>query len=366
MEAGGATFSNQYSQVAQAESRAVIIWDGEKETILDSLTFNVNPLVVWNFAWVIAVPGKPEVEPIKDEVYVKFEKLATKKIDKSKNWQRLLYVDSQEENTLPSQVFTRPIDIYNFEVIEPPDQLEKLNSAVRYVGYFIPKEGRPLLREYEKKGWYFVVAHVNALHIQMDASDSLTTTGAHTLPLKISFATDKPMYPMKLASIRPDVDSEAAVVSYNYGETSEKVLGEKDERVDELLSEQSKNKFPFLPLDFANLKVDLFVLADRKITVPGFTTAYANRVKSKDIDFKDFEDEKYIDLENKNWYLTRVFGYIPISQLNDLTLENARNNTRVNDHEGIQVQIVKIIAGLTGIALVFWLIRKWRAARHES
>lgn len=332
VRAGGAVFSNQYSQVVQAESRAVIIWDGKKETILDSLTFNVNPLVVWNFAWVIPVPSKPEVEPIKDEVYVKFEKLAAKKVDKSKLWQKILFFNSQEENTQPSQVFTRPIDIFNYEVIEPPDQLEKLNTAVRYVGYFIPKEGRPLLREYEKKGWYFVVAHVNALHIQMDASDSLTTTGAHTLPLKISFATDKPIYPIKLASIRPDLDSEAAVVSYNYGETSEKVLGEWDERVDELLSEPSKNKFPFLPLDFANLKVDLFILSDKKAAVPGFTTAYANWVKSKDVDFKDFGDNKYVDLPEKKWYLTRMFGYIPISQLEDLTIEKASNNKRVNDN----------------------------------
>lgn len=332
VEAGGAVFSNEYSQVLETESRAIIIWDGKKETILDSLTFNLNPLTVWNFAWVVAVPSKPEVEPIKDHVYVKFEKLAAKKIDKSKFWQRILFFDSVEEDAQPSQIFTRPIDISNMEVIEPPNQLEKLNFAVRDVGYFIPKEGRPMLREYEKKGWYFVVAHVNALHLEMDASDSLTTTGAHTLPLRITFATDKPIYPIRLASIRPDLDSEAAVVSYDYGETSEKVLGEKDERVDELLSEQSRNKFPFLPLDFVNLKVDLFVLADRKVGVTGFTTAYANWVKSKDVDFNDIGGKKYIDLPEKNWYLTRVFDYIPMSQLDDLMIQDAGNNRRVNDH----------------------------------
>lgn len=341
--AGGAVFTNQFTQVAPVESRAVIIFDGKKEILLDSLTFNVNPISQDNFVWVIPVPSKPEVEPIKDELFVKFEKLAEKKINKDILWQRFLYFDVVEERALPSQVFTRPTDIWKFEIIEPGN-FDKLNAAVREMGYFIPKRGRPDLKEYIEKRWYFIVAHVNALHIQMDASDSLTTTGAHTLPLKITFDTDIPFYPLKLVSIPPDSDSEYAGLSYEFGSSSEAVLGDKDERIDELLSGPSKNKFPALPLDYMNMKIDLFVLSDRKVTADGFSPAYANWVNTKDINFKDLKGNQYVEVKEKSLYLTRLFTYTPLSQVEDVNLKSARDNASVNSYSNPFLQAVKLLA----------------------
>ncbi len=357
VSAGGPAFTNQYTQVAQAESRAVIIFDGKKEILLDSLTFNINPISQDNFVWVIPVPSKPEVEPIKDELYVKFEKLTEKKIDKTNVLQKLLYFDVTEEKTIPSSIFTRPVDIWKFDIVEPGDY-EKLNQAVREMGYFIPKGGRPLVREYVEKNWYFVVAHVSALHIQMQASESLTVTGAHTLPLKIVFNTDEPIYPLKLASIGPDPDSEYAGLSYDYGTSSETILGDKDERVDEVLSEPSKNKFPLLPLDYVNLKTDLFVLSDNKVSADGFTTIYANRISGKDINFNDFNDKKYVEIPSSNWYLTRMVMYKPISQLEDVKIINTADSKKVNANPGMFIQIGKLLILLLVSASIFVIGKK--------
>jgi hypothetical protein len=360
--AGGATFTNQFTQVAQAESKAVIIFDGKTEILLDSITFNINPISHDNFVWVIPVPAKPEVETIKDELSVKFEKLTEKKIDKRILWQKLLFFDITEENAKPSEVFTRPVDIWKFDIIEPGDY-EKLNAAVREMGYFIPKEGRPTIREYIDKKWYFIVAHVNAMHIQMNASDSLTTPGAHTLPLKITFDTDKPIYPLKFASIPPDADSEYAGLGYEFGSSSENVLGEKDEYIDELLSEPSKNKFPSVPLRYMNLKVDLFVLADRKMTAENFVVNYAHWIPNDKLPFIDLNENVYVQLPAKSWYLTRLFYYQPLSQAKDVELYPSESNRSVNDYGSKWVQALKLLAI---VCILFILLKRALTRNHEK
>jgi hypothetical protein len=357
VSAGGATFTNQFTQVAQADSRAIIIFDGKKEILLDSFTFNINPISHDNFVWVIPIPSKPEVEPIKDEVFLEFEKLTEKKINKDSFWERLIYFDIDEQVEQPSRIFARPVEIWKYDIVEPGNY-EKLNDAVREMGYFIPKQGRADIRKYIDDEWYFVVAHVNAMHIQMQAFDSLTTTGAYTLPLKITFETDKPLYPLKLASISPDSDSEYAPLGYQYGSSSESVLGDSDEKIDDLLSEQSKNKFPSLPLDFVNLKVDLFVLADYKMTADGFSTAYANTHPSHELEFKDIHQKEYVSLEKKEMYLTRLFEYRPRSQVEDVYLGKAQDNRQVNVSSSLFWHVLKLIGAMVCIYLIISILVK--------
>lgn len=357
ISAGGGTFTNQFTQVAQTESRAVIIFDGEKEVLLDSMTFTINPISQDNFVWVIPVPSKPEVEPIKDELYAKFEKLTEKSLDKSSLWEKIIYFDSMEEQTQPKQFFTRPVDVWKFDIVEP-GSYDKLNDSIREMGYFIPKEGRPIIQRYVNDGWYFVVAHVNALHLQMDASESLTIKGAHVLPLKISFETDKPIYPIKLASISPDADSEYAGLGYELGSSSETVLGAKDEKVDALLSEASKNKFPFLPLDYVNMKIDLFIVSEGKMKANDFSTSYANWIDTKDIHFIDLKEKQYINLPDKSWYLTRLFSYQPLFQIEDVEITNDSANTRVNAHSSFLIQIFKLLCITALICIVLYCIKK--------
>ncbi|MBI3443253.1 DUF2330 domain-containing protein [Candidatus Woesebacteria bacterium] len=322
--------SNRDFQVVQTESKAAIIFDGEKETILDGLTFDLNPTVIWNFVWLIPVPTKPEVELVKDDLFPKLENISKGNFAKNNIFKRILYFDIEEQNSFSGDLYTRPASFLRFEVISPPNQIDKLNNWLSYSGYLIPKGGRKLLREYEQKGWYFVIAEIDALHMMMDPNDILSLPGAHTFPIKITFPTDRIIYPLKLASIQPDYDSENITLSITYGLKSQDILGEKDERIDDELSEQSKNKYPSVPLDYAHLKVELFVFSDEKVYANGLNTIYADNVNREKIEFKDFKGQTYQELPKNKMFLTRLVTFKPMVQLEDLYVEESRDVKRIN------------------------------------
>jgi hypothetical protein len=341
--ASGTFITKPDLQATPTESRAAIYFDGKKETILDSLTFNVNPLIAWNFAWLIAVPSKPEVDPISDELFPKLEKISAKGISKDNFLKKLFYFDIEENTKLPSQLFTRPVNLLQHQVFEPNDnQISDLNAWLEKYGYVLPKASFHLLEEYKSKGWYFIISEVNVNHLQLESGESLTIPGAHILPIKISFKTDKIIYPLKLTSVQPDYDSKDITLGYEYGLSSDQVLGEKDEKVDDMLKTQSKNIYPQIPLDYTNLKTEIFLFADRKYTAKGFDTIYANWKKNDEIEFVDFSGSNYLELP-KRTFLTRLVAYQPMMQLEDVTFTYEVNNRLVNDHGSIVIQFLKFV-----------------------
>ncbi len=358
--AGGVALTNKDVQVAQTETHAAIIFDGEKETLLDSFTFMVNPITVWEFAWLIAVPSKPDVTLVKDDLFPKLESLITKTVSRDSFLKKILYFDIEEEKYNPSDIFTRPIDFVRFDVLEPPEQMKKLDEWLSYSSLLIPKTGRRVIEKYQNKGWYFVIAEVNALHIQMQASESLTIPGVHTFPIMITFPTKEIVYPLKLTSIQPDYDTKDIPLGFTYGQSSENVLGEKDEKVDDELSSQSKNTYPQLPLDYMHIKSDLFVFASDKVTADGYTTVYSNSVSDSDAPFKDLTDQEYFHLPQKSMKLTRLVSYRPMSQLEDISIKKAANNTNVNAYSSKLGQYLKIfmISGL--LIAVILAIKKFK------
>ena len=127
----------------------------------------------------------------------------------------------------------------------------------------------------------------------MDARESLTINGAHTIPIQVRFKTDRIIYPLKLVAIQPDRDSVSAPLSFHYGNSAKQILGINDKRVDSLLSTPSSSIYPPLLTDLIPVKIDLFIRAKDKTEAKGFTTIYANR-------------------EGKN-YLTRIISYKPLT-----------------------------------------------------
>lgn len=359
VSAGGLSLTNKDVQVAQSEDKAAIIYDGKRETMYESFTFNVNPITVWTYAWLIAVPSKPEVELIKDDLFPKLDTSTKRTVYKNNILQKALFFDIEEENFRIDGVFSRPIDITRFEIIDPPHQIEKLEEHLSENSYLIPKEGRSILKEYQEKNWYFIVAEVNALHIQADATESLTIPGAHTLPIKISFETNKIIYPQKLLSIQPDYDSKDITLGYQYGLNSETILGAKDERVDDILSEQSKNAYSQLPLNYSYIKSDLFVFSDHRTIASNYNTTFSSSIHSSDFLFKDFADEEYFHLPSPKMVLTRLTSFTPMSQLDDIEILNAPTNKNVNAYDSLLIQYLKIIGiGTAGFVLFYTFIKR--------
>lgn len=357
--AGGMIFTSEYTQIAPSEFRALIVHDGQKETLYDSLTFTVNPLVVGNFAWVIPVPSKPEVSLMKEDIFLKLEETTDKQFSKDTFIEKILYFDLVEENAIPSsRSFTRPINYIQNNVFGGENGLNDLKKWLDTYGYFIPKKGETLLKEYHERGWYFVTLEVNALHIQYNATDSLTIHGAHTYPVKITFDSEKIVYPLTFASVQPDLDSETVPYSFDYKRPSEDLLGEKNEAVDQVLAYQSINKFPRMPLDYIYSRTDLYVLTHKRASSDGFVTTFANTIEPIKI-----EEDAYDNVS----FMTAMYNYKPQAQLTDVSIDVSDDQTRINPTLSTQEKVIRgliVVAPILFIGYIVW--RKIKKRRNES
>ncbi len=363
--AGGFFASNIFVQAMPSEFQALIVFDGKKETLFDTVTFNINPVIAWNFAYIIAVPAKPTVEPVIDDQLVKLEKLTDKKLTKESFLDRLLYFDVEEIKNVPENVYARSIDFVRYEVLGPDKSPEDIAEYLAYYGYIIPKDGKRLIEEYHQKKWYFIIAEPNVNHLQYEAKESLTVPGARTYPLKIEFETDKIIYPLRLAKVQPDFDSENVTLNYEYGSSSEQVLGIKDQKVDDMLTAQSKNKYPRIPYEYGYQKIELFVISNKKVESDQLSTFFASPITRSDFDFSDVKGDKYFELPQDKMYLTGVFGFKPTIQLEDMEFQNAPNSRLVNTKPNTNLQYFKmLLIALVPIILII-LKRRLNSKKDE-
>lgn len=340
VHAYGAFLTNGLPQVALTEIKMAVIFDGTKQTMIASNTFSINPLIVDNFVWVMPVAGKPTASILKDTVFTELEKQTQKKFSKDSWWKRIVYFDIDEETSVPAETFSHTAYLKN-PVIFSTTENNKLEKWIYNKGNFIPKNGKELYKSYLKDGWYFVGVEVDAVHMEFDATDSLLMSGAHTLPLAVGFPSKGAVIPLRFSMIQLDRDSLAVPLSFPYGSLSEQVLGAKDERVDDLLATPSGNKYPPLPQDFSNIKIELYVFHDHKMDAEGFTTFYA-----------DWVDATLVPIAKKKMFLTRMYAYIPLSQLEDISLKDGANNKRVNPNLNFNDTFLRVIIVLL-IVIVF-------------
>jgi hypothetical protein len=135
-------------------------------------------------AVVLPVPSDPEVEPIERGDPLQYLDLAT------------------APPALPSgggegaTAGARGVDVIGRDVIGGydvsrlrADDPEALDAWLDENGYTLPEGAEPILRDYVDDGWRYV-----AIQLAPSASGSLK-------PLRVSFAADDPVYPMKLTQL---------------------------------------------------------------------------------------------------------------------------------------------------------------------
>lgn len=299
VKAVGAFATNDVMQAVPLETKVALFHDGKRETLLVSETFAVNPLITSNFFWLIPVPAKPEVEIMRSDFFAHIEMML-------------------DPNVSPSTSKTRATNLRYYIVFEPGNGVEPIKQYLSEKGIFLPKRQIPVLEQYFKEGWYVVAVFIDASHIQRDASESITLDTVHTYPVKLSFEADKALIPWKLGSIEPDIDFIDATLPYDA--SARQVIGIDDEQIDALLSYQSPNLYPQLPLGGMNVKMDAFIFSEGNPVIPGF-----DAINQIAIDGEKFGKSSwnafFLDLPSKNLTLTHVSAYKHLEDMDDIAVE---------------------------------------------
>jgi len=183
---------NYYIQ--ETDQKAVIWHDGKTETLIVSVNFSGNAA---DFAWVIPVPGKPEVSEGADELFTGLNQLTAPKVTSSGYKGVGMFGVSTLSVNMPqvSVIETKKVDIYDVAVLTAENSTA-LQEWLESHGYEYPENRAYLLNSYINKGWYFVAAKVSTEALGYAGSQLKT---GHATPLKLVFAAEKIVYPLKIS-----------------------------------------------------------------------------------------------------------------------------------------------------------------------
>lgn len=188
----------------------MIVFDDMVEKIIFKVDYEGD---AEDFAWVIPVPGYPELFSVEDDIFYELHEL-TKPTPPSSfgcGWGAGAPLPGLEEGEGVQIWEENQVGIYCTTTLSASDP----NSLVDWLndnGYAFPVEGQEVLDYYVQKNWFFI-----AMKIQSDeiVNNSENYTGA-IQPIGIMFFSDEMVYPLKISSLStPSWGTEVLIYTFS-------------------------------------------------------------------------------------------------------------------------------------------------------
>jgi hypothetical protein len=211
--------------VPETAQRAVIWYENGIETLILSTTFRGNAK---DFGWLIPVPQKPQVDKSSDELYTALDDLTRPKYSVDRGPLEIPYgvtglQEKQDVPTTPTIIETKELDVFDITILEAKDE-KGLTDWLSQSSYPYPVSKEHIIKSYIEKNWYFV-----AVKVRSSASDftQQALRDGHATPLKISFASDQIIYPIRLSG--PGVETSQTggkkIAAYSFEQGTEGFFG---------------------------------------------------------------------------------------------------------------------------------------------
>ncbi|MCD4784550.1 MAG: DUF2330 domain-containing protein [Candidatus Eremiobacteraeota bacterium] len=167
----------------------------------ETLIIEVPPLMDKEFAWIVPMPAYPKVEKEDEKL---FPEISNRAFNKLFSHFALIFYDTYsgllargEDNAQREVGGAHPVIVYERKVVGAfdiailsADDPASLLKWLKDNRFFFPEKGKDVVNFYIKKKWFFVAMKVN----NSEGADSLH-------PIKFSFKSNVPIYPMKMTSI---------------------------------------------------------------------------------------------------------------------------------------------------------------------
>lgn len=179
------------AMINEPEQKAVVFFSDGKEQLIISPSYE-GPSS--NFAWVVPVPARPKVEIVKGALFHELAKLVM-----PRPAGRSAKSGAVSSAKPPSQVTVlerKTVGAYDVSVLSATDG-GALMKWLAQNKYRLPDAARGPMESYVKEKWTFVACRIKA-----PGSAAGLKTGT-LAPLKFTFASSKPVYPLRLSSANP-------------------------------------------------------------------------------------------------------------------------------------------------------------------
>ncbi len=343
--ADGGLFPPPDYYVKEDNQKAVIVYDDNMETLILSVGFSGDAK---DFGWVIPTPSRPEVTKSSDELFKSLKDLT--------GYQDAVYpteglglgAPEAMEKEAVTVLETKKIDIYDIAILDASDS-GALAKWLNDNGYQYPEDEAYVLEDYINNQWFFT-----AVKVSSDFADTVAVQrlgDGHATPLQLTFQSDKIIYPLKISSVQVEKAKEKS--KDDVLESEQDMYAIEEDRAylkDEYVS-------LYYPVYDQNIGITLYVLADHKKTVPGFTTEYAGWVKPKQIEEWAYVDGQPWMETNQKYYLTKLYDSMITSEMtNDLYIREAEDDNVVGKGEtsGWKNVLMQILYFF--LYIVLWII----------
>jgi len=199
---------NYAGRISQDAQQALIIHDGEREELVLRINYKIEgEKMPESFAWVITVPNEPDAYAVADPaLFEKMDKLAKLLLRRTPRYASLSADDPFGGGlSAPAEgvELGKPVSV-GPDAIQPvrgvgSKALDGLNSWLKSNGF--PSENPEHMRYFVENNFTFL-----CVKIKPDGGSSLVPSSGVLPPLHLSFASEKPYYPLKFSSQQGEFD----------------------------------------------------------------------------------------------------------------------------------------------------------------
>ena len=253
-----------YTDVYEPSQIGIIVSNrGEEDLVL----FVNAKTKASDFAWVVPVPSYPKIYDVSIDLLFELGELTYASHNEFLPFScgaGVVPLSSYQNVHVWEEM---NVGIYKVSILSS-ENADSLSSWLSENGYNFPKEAESILDYYINKKFFFI-----AMKVRKNAEIETSYDNPQGLqPIWIHFATDRPVYPLKISSISAD----------------------------------------------SNTELLLYVFGNRKINYPGFSVEFSKQISPND--YKDYKNIKEL-LISKSFYLTKLRAILtPEEMTSDLDL----------------------------------------------
>jgi hypothetical protein len=197
------TYIKGEEKVSSDTQKALIAWHKGMETLHVQSSYK-GPAT--DFAWVIPVPTRPEVNRSDWSLFEAAEK-ATRPQVTVRIGRRGTWLGSSKGMEEKGTLSTGVIELESLDIRELHIDIVEANDARGFVRwlreheYSVGEDSDPVLRQYIDERFYFVVAKISKSSIWAKRKGVTETVSGGLTPLAITFPVEKPFYPLAISAI---------------------------------------------------------------------------------------------------------------------------------------------------------------------
>ena len=287
--ADGCLVPDTSRDIYQPAQKAIIEYENGRQELILQVKYEGD---ADRFAWIIPVPSYPDVDATNAGQFEQLAHLTAVLVPVGGSWFGCSFGADGDVEPLVDVWEEDFAGIYEYAVLsakDPQALLEWLNTN----GYLLPQDGPEIVNHYIEKEWYFVAIKINT------GEEAEGLAEGTIQPLKLSFVTSEPIYPLKITSLSSDtceillyIIANKKVVTGNYPYLS---LNTNDQVID------FKRKDNVFYLEYAEQYSSS--LSDHSNSEEYLTKMRARITADNmvDIELVGYEEELYPDSDDDGW-----------------------------------------------------------------